>query len=171
MVILVSVACTPTKPTPKPPVAAENGVLNVTVSGLRNDKGQVMVSLFAGSEGFPDDVARSHVTVTVPVINGQAKVDIQDVPYGVYAISVLHDENNDGEMETSFLGTPREGFSFSGNPQYKFGHPEFDDARFYLFAPQKKQALTMRYETGRQEHRVEGKMKREKHPDIKESDY
>jgi len=151
LAVLLLVSCAPAELSLVPKLSTQKGNLHITVTGLRNDNGQVMVSLFAGSSGFPDDVARSQITVTPPVHNGRVEVTLPDIPYGVYAISVLHDENSDGKMATSLLGIPREGFGFSGNPQYRSGQPDFDEARFYLFAPLKDVPLTMRYETGKKE--------------------
>ena len=35
------------------------------------------------------------------------------VSFGVYAFAVLHDENRDGELETTFYSKPEEGMASS----------------------------------------------------------
>ena len=136
---------------------AGNGELLVKLSGLHNDQGVVIISLFAGPGGFPDDVSASLATVTVPIRAGQAEARFAAVPYGEYALSVLHDEDGDGRMATGLLGAPREGFGFSGRPDYRFGHPDFAAASFVLIAPQREVDIVLRYETARRQHQEEGR--------------
>jgi uncharacterized protein (DUF2141 family) len=132
---------------------AGSGELLVKLSGFRNDQGVVMVSLFAGPRGFPDKPAASLQTLSVSIQHGQAEALFSGIPYGEYALSVLHDEDNDGKMATGALGTPREGFGFSGHPDYRFGHPVFAQTRFFLISPYREVEVMVRYETGRREHR------------------
>ena len=56
-----------------------------------------------------------------------------EAPPGDYALSVIHDENGNGRLDTR-LGIPREGFAFSNNPRIWFGPPSFTAARFTLSA-------------------------------------
>jgi uncharacterized protein (DUF2141 family) len=53
---------------------------------------------------------------------------------GTYAVSVLHDENANGRLETNFLGIPREGAGISNNASPEFSAPRFNDAAFQLKA-------------------------------------
>jgi uncharacterized protein (DUF2141 family) len=54
-------------------------------------------------------------------------VSIGDLPPGKYAISLFHDLDGDAEMDTNFVGFPKEPFGFSA-PMGKFGPPKFDEA-------------------------------------------
>lgn len=47
---------------------------------------------------------------------------------GTYAVSVLHDENEDGQLNTGTFGIPTEGFGFSQNPDIRTGAPDFSEA-------------------------------------------
>jgi len=40
---------------------------------------------------------------------------------GKYAVSVFHDENSNGKLDTNFLGIPREGVGASNNAKGHFG--------------------------------------------------
>ena len=88
-----------------PPLSFPSGAGEVLVklSGLRNDQGAVVVSLFASTHGFPDSVPDSLATVTVPIRAGLAEARFTSVPYGEYALSVLHDEDGDGRMATGLF--------------------------------------------------------------------
>jgi len=48
------------------------------------------------------------------------------------------------------LGQPREGFGFSGRPEYNFGPPAFDDTAFLLVSATRQIVVWVRYETERQ---------------------
>jgi len=71
-------------------------------------------------------------------------VRFRNLPSGDYALSIIHDENANGKLDT-FAGIPREGFGFSGNPRIRFGPPKFDEARFTVTAGRNEQAIRVRY--------------------------
>jgi uncharacterized protein (DUF2141 family) len=154
MAALASCARTPANE-PASSLPSGNGKLILDLSGLRNDKGDVFVSLFAGRKGFPDDVDAAVVNRHQLISGRQCRIEIEDLPYGNYAVSVLHDENLNGKMEASMLGIPKEGFGFSGNPKSKLGPPDYDDVRFLLLVPEKHLPIVMQYETfGREKQRI-----------------
>lgn len=140
-----------------PPFAEGVATLVVNLDGFHNDRGVALVSLFRGTKGFPDEVAASLATVAVAIRDGRATATFMVVPYGEYAVSVLHDEDENGEMATGLFGAPREGFGFSGHPGYRFGPPAFAEASFFLFEPQREMTIGVRYETGRRQHQQEGR--------------
>ena len=52
------------------------------------------------------------------------------LPFGKYAITIFHDVNDNEELDTNFIGIPKEPYGFSNNPKSSFGPPGFDDAVF-----------------------------------------
>jgi len=139
---------------------SEKGDIHIKISGLRNDRGQVIASLFANDKGFPTEVDLSLLTIHKDIQEGKAEVLFRDIPYGYYAVCILHDENLDGEMKTTLLGTPLEGFSFSGQPDYFLGRPRFKDSRFILISSERELELSMRYETGRMDRQKASRSKK-----------
>jgi len=73
-----------------------------------------------------------------------------------------------GRMERSWLGLPREGFGFSGRPEYNFGPLSFVDTAFLLPAKSKQVVVWMRYETDRQQ-KQDKTVRRSKWRTMKES--
>jgi uncharacterized protein (DUF2141 family) len=137
--------------TPEPRLVADGlGNLSVIISDFRNNQGEAILSLFSSSDGFPDDIETSLATNTVKVTEGRAQTLFKDLAYGEYAISVLHDEDGDGQMKNTWFGTPLEGFGFSGHPDYKYGHPKFAEVKFLMIAPSQEINIKLRYETARQ---------------------
>lgn len=49
---------------------------------------------------------------------------------GDYAVKVLIDTNNNGDIDLNFFGLPKEQFGFSNNVLGLFGAPKFDKASF-----------------------------------------
>lgn len=154
MLLLSSCAAGPTsKAQSRLPEGA--GRLVVEITGLRNDAGEVFLSVYPGRQGFPNDITVAVVNRHQPIIDRQCRVVIDPLPYGEYAVSVLHDENLDGQMASTLLGIPKEGFGFSGNPKAKLGPPDYDDVRFLLLSPEKTMTIVMQYETvGREKQRI-----------------
>lgn len=150
---------------PEPRLAAGRGEITVLLLGLTSDKGQVIVSLFTGDQGFPDRTEHAVATHQIPIVNRRAVTRFQDLPYARYALSVLHDEDNDGRMASNWLGIPREGFGFSGTPLYRFGHPEFAAAAFLLVQPRRDITIKLDYTAGRQHHQPFNQGKRLNRPE------
>ncbi|MDT8442146.1 MAG: DUF2141 domain-containing protein [Desulfuromonadales bacterium] len=138
------------------------GRIDVQLVGFRSRDGEVIVSLFASAEGFPDRIQHAVATRNLPIRDLQAATRFDGLAYGRYAISVLHDENGDGLMNSSWLGTPREGFGFSGHPEYRFGQPTFAEAAFFLVTPQRDVVIGLRYATGRQERQRDNQQQRQR---------
>lgn len=130
---------------PAPPLPAGTGQITVELGGFRNDRGLVIVSLFASARGFPEKTRQAVSNRTAPVTGRRAQVVFTDVPYGAYAISILHDENGNGEMDRNLLGIPREGHGASNNPATRFGPPDFAAARFRLLAPELSMRIRVQY--------------------------
>jgi uncharacterized protein (DUF2141 family) len=66
-----------------------------------------------------------------PATIGKMRFDL-DIEPGLHAVSVQHDENNNGKLDTDFLGIPHEGVGVSNNPQPRRGPPRFAEAAFRL---------------------------------------
>ena len=123
--------------------AADNATLDVSVSGLRNKKGHVLVCLTASSKAFPDCSKDGKAHKRTVKANAAGSISFTDLAPGTYALSLIHDENANGKLDTS-LAIPKEGFGFSRNPKITFGPPKFKAASFAV-AGSGKQAVKMKY--------------------------
>lgn len=108
------------------------GRINVEVTGLRSNSGEVRVHLYSSKEGFPSNPRKAMATIVIVIGNSGASVIFRDIPFGDYAISVLHDENGNKKMDMNWLMIPKEGFGASNNPRFTLGPPSFNDARFRI---------------------------------------
>ncbi|HVO13680.1 MAG TPA: DUF2141 domain-containing protein [Alphaproteobacteria bacterium] len=108
------------------PVGAAAADLRVTVEGLRNDKGHVSFGLYDEPDKFP---GRAGVIQggRAKIEGGRAVFTFHDLTPGRYAVSLFHDENDDGKFDRSLIGLPLEGYGFSNNPKVVLSAPSFDD--------------------------------------------
>jgi uncharacterized protein (DUF2141 family) len=111
------------------PAPAEN-VIHVEISGLRNDKGQLLCALFSSADAFPKKADKAVVRLTAKIAERRAVCDFTGVAPGTYAVSVVHDENSNGKLDTNFVGMPREGVGASNDAKGHMGPPKFSAASF-----------------------------------------
>jgi uncharacterized protein (DUF2141 family) len=117
--------------------------IDVSITGLRNTKGQILVCLTANPKAFPDcSKDKTSVRMAVKASNaGHFKVAAPTD--GTYAIAVVHDENSNDKMDMA-LFMPKEGFGFSRNPTIGMGAPKFKSASFAV-TDDTHQAIKMKY--------------------------
>lgn len=106
--------------------------LTVEIDGLKNRKGQLCVSVFASSKGFPNRAANALQNQCVPITDKSMLVTFKDLKPGTYGVSVLHDIKGDRKIHRNFLGIPTDGFGFSRNPTILTGPPKFEDSVFFV---------------------------------------
>ena len=127
-----------------PVETATGGDLRIEVTGLRNDKGFVLLSLFNNGDGFPSKTEKACWKYQEKIKNGKAYFTCNALAAGTYAIAVLHDENANLKMDLRFYGYPKEGYGFSENPRLWFGPPSFKSASFQHVSEQLV-SITIRY--------------------------
>ncbi|XHS01588.1 hypothetical protein ACFB49_31950 [Sphingomonas sp. DBB INV C78] len=118
--------------------------LDVGIEGLRSAKGNILVCLTKDPNHFPDcsgDPAARTLTIAA---NKASAAHFADLAAGQYALSLVHDENGNGKLDTR-LGIPREGFGFSRNPKIGFGAPSFASVRFAVTGAEMRQPVRMKY--------------------------
>jgi uncharacterized protein (DUF2141 family) len=123
----------------------QTGRIIVHITELRNPDGMLGASLYASKKGFPDTPEISHNTLIKKVTSTEDTFVFENVPYGTYAISTLHDENGNGKMDKNFLGMPKEGCGISTNPKIGMGGPKFNDSVFTLNSKQLELTIVTRY--------------------------
>ncbi len=62
----------------------------------------------------------------------KAIVTFKNIPKGEYAVSFVHDENDNKKMDTNFFGIPKEDYGCSNNARGFMGPPKYEDAKFQL---------------------------------------
>ncbi len=97
--------------------------LTVEIVTLESNKGVVIVDLLDTNEETVMDK-------TSEIKNNTCTIVFNDLEDGSYAVRYFHDENNNGELDTNFIGIPKEGFGFSNDAFGKFGPKKFKEWLF-----------------------------------------
>jgi uncharacterized protein (DUF2141 family) len=125
--------------------AQGKGDIIIEMTELRNLKGKLSIVLFNSSDGFPEDDKKAYKWQIIDLANSEAVFHFKDLPYGEYAYAILHDEDEDGEMNKNILGIPKEGFGFSNNYRPRVKNPSFEDASFQLKTSNVRHVIEMVY--------------------------
>ncbi len=111
--------------------------LTVSIKNVVSDKGTLRVGIFNSQSDFLKKQLYGQI---VKSKSGDVLVVFENIPAGAYAVSIIHDENENGELDSNFFGIPKEGFGFSNDAMGTFGPPSFEKASFKLT---EKGALTI----------------------------
>lgn len=103
--------------------------LTVNISGLNSDKGNLMVGVYNKKEYFLKKQFKGKIG---KINNKKSVVIFENLPKGEYAVSFVHDENDNKKMDTNFIGIPKEDYGCSNNATGFMGPPKYDDAKFQL---------------------------------------
>lgn len=119
--------------------------LTIDVNGLRNRKGQMCLSVFEASIGFPSKTTNAVQSQCMKITDAPLRMTLRQLQPGNYAVAVLHDENNDRRPNSNFLGIPKEGFGFSRNPAVRFGPPKFAASAFRVVGSSTNIQIQLKY--------------------------
>ncbi len=108
----------------------ESTSIEIAITDIKNDNGYILIALFSNEKGFPDKSDKANKKLRIPAKKGTVKGVFTAVPAGTYAYGVIHDENDNQQLDTGFFGIPKEGFVFSRNAMGTVGPPSFSDAAF-----------------------------------------
>ena len=107
-------------------IQAQN-TIEVEITNFDNNVGVAFVGLYNSEESFLETAYRGE---KAEIKNRKVVLTFKDIPDGTYAISTFHDEDENGELSTNFIGIPKESYGASNNAPSRFGPPKWRDARF-----------------------------------------
>jgi uncharacterized protein (DUF2141 family) len=126
-------------------VIGETCQITVRVAELQQPEGLLGVALYTTKKGFPDKPDRAWLSTVKKLDGSMPEFVFENIPYGTYAVSVLHDKNSNGKMDKTFIGIPKEGFGVSNNPKIKYGPPSFSEAEFTVQREHVELIVAMNY--------------------------
>jgi uncharacterized protein (DUF2141 family) len=119
--------------------------LKIHLVGLRNIQGSLRLSLYNSAETFLQTEERLANVKIARIWSNPVSVCFAGLPPGTYAVTVHHDENNDGHINRNLLGIPREGYGFSNDARGAMGPPSFAKAAVTLAQTDQVITITLRY--------------------------
>jgi uncharacterized protein (DUF2141 family) len=129
------------------PALAEDmtGILTVEISGLKSATGNVYIAVYdSDSTWLSEEMVQGKKVGIADALDGDLVRTELQLPLGDYALSVFYDSDGDGELDTNFIGMPKEPIAMSNNAVGKFGPPKYEDAVFNLGPEPMIQHITMK---------------------------
>jgi len=110
---------------------ADGPNLRVVATNVKSDEGKVYVWVYDKKDDWLSDRYRTQKSVEVAGNRARDRITIELLlPAGEYALSVFQDVNDNGKLESNFIGIPREPAGLSNNVRPRFGPPKYKDAVF-----------------------------------------
>ena len=121
-------------------LAEPPATLHVEVLGINQIQGFIRVAVYDSQDAFLGEevVASDGWKVVSNALSGSIPLN-----RGKYAISIFHDLNSDGELNTNFFGIPKEPYGFSNDAKGKFGPPSFEKSAFEIKEDKYKITITL----------------------------
>ena len=105
------------------PISAQTGVnstatLDIEVQGI--EKGGILnLEISSTKEAFESDEDDAGVAARIQQkVSGGSYQRSFEIPPGTYAVKVHIDENENGKLDTNFLGIPKEQYEISNNGRF-----------------------------------------------------
>ncbi|KUJ62743.1 hypothetical protein AR687_04920 [Flavobacteriaceae bacterium CRH] len=99
----------------------------IKVSGIRSEKGQIILNVFKNSQDYEQEKVSKKLIFDKKAISNDLMIINCDLEPGTYGITLIDDENKNGELNKNLIGIPKEGFGFSNFFMEKMKKPAFDD--------------------------------------------
>lgn len=120
---------------------SQSNSMTVVVKNVKEATGKIAIALYNKDGDFmKKSIARQMTQAKA----GEVQLILENVTPGDYAISVMHDANDNGELDSGAFGIPKEGFGFSNDAMGMFGPPSYEKAKFN-FTGTDKVAITLKY--------------------------
>jgi uncharacterized protein (DUF2141 family) len=116
--------------------------LEVTVTKIKDHKGSIRVGVFNNENDFLKKPLTGKI---IKADADEVTVVFENLKPGEYAVSVIHDENENGKLDSNAFGIPNEGFAFGNNAMGMFGPPSFEKAKIILKDEKISQVLVLKY--------------------------
>jgi uncharacterized protein (DUF2141 family) len=107
------------------------GDLEIVAVGFKSGDGKVQIALYQAEEGRPFEGGPFR-QASVAIEKRKSTWVFERIPFGEYGVKIYHDENGNGELDTNFLGVPKEAYGFSNNARGTFGPPKDEKIKFSL---------------------------------------
>ena len=84
---------------------AEEKKLTVQITNVTSEEGQIILAIYNSSDNYDKRIAFQEVKLKPEI---DTVIFETNVPDGEYLVMLVHDINNNGKLDTSFIGMPKE---------------------------------------------------------------
>jgi len=117
----------------------EGATVTVTIENVLSDGGTILGGLHTTDTFMKGPGV---LNAMEPAKAGEVTLTFENVQPGTYAIMVMHDANDNKQMDMDANGMPQENYGMSGEPN-PYGPPTFEGAKFELTG--ENQEFTIRF--------------------------
>ena len=105
--------------------------LTLEFEATEHNKGGILCALYNSAENHMEE-EKTFRASSDKFKDSKVKLVMKDLPQGFYSFSYYHDVNDDGKLNTNFVGIPKEPYGFSNGEKGRLGPPSFDDSKFKI---------------------------------------
>ena len=121
--------------------------ISAQIKSNKNFQGQIVCSLYRDAKQYPSAKLPEIDIIKLPLkdlTQDNINCVYKDIKPGKYAVTVFHDLNNNGKLDTNDLGFPIEPYGFSNNASNRaFGPPTFKDIQINIRNASKKLIINL----------------------------
>ena len=123
--------------------------VTVKIAGFKGVEGLALVTLYDSEQSWLK-VPKAIQVVRAKIAGGTMTIEFKEVKAGTYAVSVIHDENKNNELDMRWLPwpKPKEGVGVSNDPDNKAGPPKWEAAKFSVGPEGATVKATVKYVEG-----------------------
>ena len=103
--------------------------LTVEISGFSSNKGKALIAVYNKEGDFLKKRFKGGIS---KITDKKVTYTFNNLPKGIYAVSMFHDENDNNKMDTNMFGIPKEDYGTSNDAKGFMGTPKYEDAKFEL---------------------------------------
>ncbi|MEP1032298.1 DUF2141 domain-containing protein [Ekhidna sp.] len=114
--------------------------LVVKVENIKEVKGSLKIAIYNQEDHF---LSKEMMSDGKMIDSNQVEFIFKGLGEGTYAISLYHDENDNGKLDANFIGIPSEPYAFSNNAKGMFGPPSFAECKFEVKGPAQEIVISL----------------------------
>ena len=105
--------------------------LTLEFEATKYNSGNILYGLFNSVENHMEE-DKAFRDVSGKFKDNKVKIVLNNLPKGFYSFSYCHDVNDNGEIDTNFIGIPKEPYGFSNGKKGTLGPPSFEESKFKI---------------------------------------
>jgi uncharacterized protein (DUF2141 family) len=122
----------------------EQGVLQLQLENIETFSGRIQIAIFDNEQAFEEKGKPVWNKVIHELESATIVLELDDIPFGIYAVALYHDLNDNDQLDKNSFGIPTEPYAFSNNPKVKWKAPSFTESKFHFSKTNQRLQLTLK---------------------------
>ncbi|QBY04505.1 DUF2141 domain-containing protein [Thalassotalea sp. HSM 43] len=128
-------------------IPASAATLDIEVHGVQSEKGSLVINVYDNKKTWMEedqqDIFKQHIVPLKGALKDGVLATEIDIPEGEYALHIYQDWDDNKEMDSNWIGIPKEPVATSNNAKGSMGPPSYKDAKFKVDATGAKQVVNI----------------------------